>query len=161
MPSLQYSNNWVERKTGTLIVLADQVIQTLKQYRQSGITAREAGGVLLGLRRGQHIEVVEASAPTIFDERSRFSFVRKPAKHQKLARARWEESNGTVDHVGEWHTHPQQHPIPSFVDEKEWAAMQASRLDNNPMLGVIVGTKSLLVSIVYRSSIVRLEAIYD
>lgn len=159
MPGLQYSNNWVERKTGTLVVLRDEVIRTLRQYRQSGITAREAGGVLLGFRRGQHIEVLEASAPTIFDERSRFSFVRKPAKHQKLAQVRWEESNGTVDHVGEWHTHPQQHPIPSFVDEKEWKAMQFSRRDNSPMLGVIVGTKSLLVSIVYHSCIVRLEAI--
>jgi integrative and conjugative element protein (TIGR02256 family) len=158
---MQYNNTWIERSTGTLVVLPEEVIRTLQQYRQSGTTAQEAGGVLLGLRRGQHIEVVEASAPSVFDERGRFSFVRKSAKHQKLAKARWEQSNGTVDHVGEWHTHPQRHPSPSFLDVKEWRALQARRPDNSPMLGIIVGTKSLLVSIIYRSSLVRLEAIND
>jgi integrative and conjugative element protein (TIGR02256 family) len=161
MPCVQYNNTWLERSTGTLVVLSDGVIRILQRHRQSGLTTREAGGVLLGLRRGQHIEVVEASAPSVFDERGRFSFVRKSAKHQKLARARWEQSNGTIDHVGEWHTHPQRHPSPSFLDVKEWQALQARRRDNSPMLGIIVGTKSLLVSIIYRSSLVRLDAIND
>ena len=71
-----------------------------------------------------------------------------PFGHAAIALARWTGSQGTVRYLGEWHTHPEDHPQPSGLDRLEWIRLSARRLDKRPMLAVIVGRKSLYVELV-------------
>src|ERR1700730_6975363 len=67
----------------------------------------EAGGVLLGRYRGPHIEIMNCTTPLPEDLRTRFSFVWQDKGHQKAAIKEWLESGGSINFVGEWHTHPE------------------------------------------------------
>lgn len=45
------------------ILVPATIAKELDQYRQRELLQHEAGGVLLGLRRGPHIEVVKITTP--------------------------------------------------------------------------------------------------
>ena len=59
----------------------------------------------------------------------------------------------TVRYVGEWHTHPQDYPLPSGLDQTEWSKLSRTRADGRPMLEIIVGRKGLYVQLVPRAGI--------
>jgi integrative and conjugative element protein (TIGR02256 family) len=42
-----------------------------------------------------------------------------------------------MDYLGEWHTHPEEKPIPSFLDISEWRKICSARKER--MIFVIVG----------------------
>ncbi|WP_369075232.1 Mov34/MPN/PAD-1 family protein, partial [Aromatoleum toluclasticum] len=49
---------------------------------------------------------------------------------------------------GEWHSHPQDFPIPSGIDRSEWKWLASERKDKRPFLAVIVGNAVLHVELV-------------
>lgn len=120
------------------VLLEPPVVQIFDRYRQDLPHSPEAGGILLGYRRGHALHVIAASEPTSKDRRSRTAFERRPTGHRGLARAHWHVSGGTVDYLGEWHTHPEDHPRPSSVDRAAWRALAQQRAPL-AMLFVIVG----------------------
>jgi integrative and conjugative element protein (TIGR02256 family) len=144
VPRVQFHESWVDQSNGQFIVLQKSVITFLKSKRQFGERSTEKGGVLLGYRRGPHVEILIASPPHSADVKSRFSFLRRDPQHQALATSQWRKSNGLVHHVGEWHTHPQSFPQPSVIDERNW---QKLALERHPdwVVGVIVGRVGLWV----------------
>jgi integrative and conjugative element protein (TIGR02256 family) len=64
---------------------------------------------------------------------------------------RWKESKGLVRYIGEWHTHPQNHPTPSSIDLREWQQLAVDRHDGRPLLAVIVGCQDLHVEYMFGS----------
>jgi len=64
-----------------------------------------------------------------------------------LALDRWRATRGTVRYLGEWHTHPEDHPTPSGLDRSEWRRLATGRRDKRPQLSIIVGRKSLYVEL--------------
>jgi integrative and conjugative element protein (TIGR02256 family) len=143
MPRLRYVATWVAAEGD--VIFAPETLVIFEMFTQHK-HKREAGGILLGYRRGAHLDVVQATPPSIHDERRIVSFVRTPRVHQEIATSAWSNSGGRIDHVGEWHTHSERHPTPSFVDKCEWAKLAQQRSPSAPMLGVIVGTESLYVA---------------
>lgn len=123
--------------SNALLLIEPHVLQRLAAFRQLGQSSPEAGGILLGYRRGQHTHVSDVTVPTNRDVRRRFAFFRHATDHQRVATRRWKESGETMDYVGEWHTHPEDEPSPSGVDLQHWReiAIAASR----PMVFLIVG----------------------
>ncbi|WP_329602572.1 Mov34/MPN/PAD-1 family protein [Pseudomonas putida] len=117
--------------------------------RREGIDSKEAGGILLGHVRGEHLEIIEATEPTFWDRRFRFRFERMPYFHHKLAMKRWKESNGLVRYIREWHTHPHNLPSPSSTDLIEWKILAADRHDGRPLLALIVGCEGLHVEYMF------------
>ena len=107
-------------------------------YRQSTKAATEAGGVLLGTRRGPHFEIVEVTVPQMADLRTRFSFVRTGNVHRRLAGREWKRSGQRHGYLGEWHTHAEVTPTPSFVDRLGWQAL--FKQVRQPLIHVIIGT---------------------
>ncbi|EEW1813167.1 hypothetical protein D9H74_25210, partial [Escherichia coli] len=105
-------------------------------------------GLLLGSIHGNHMLIEQATFPTEWDKRSRNLFERMPFGHDAIALSRWTASKGTIRYLGEWHTHPEDHPHPSGLDRSEWNNLSENRLDKRPMLAVIVGRKSLYVELV-------------
>ena len=122
------------------VLVEGRALQVFSRHRQLHHCTSESGGILLGYRRGSHLHVTEATTPRESDKASRTRFFRSSAPHQRAALARWRGSGGTMDYVGEWHTHPECNPTPSTIDMRGWT--QASSTCKAPMLFVIVGTQN-------------------
>ncbi len=53
---------------------------------------------------------------------------------------RWKESDETMGYMGEWHTHPEDHPTPSGIDLRNWLDITVPRPE--PMVFLILGRRS-------------------
>ena len=124
------------------VLIEVSVLRVLAGHRQGHQSAPESGGILLGYRRGLHLHVTDATVPLDSDQASRTGFFRSAAPHQQAALMRWRESGGTMDYVGEWHTHPEHSPSPSMIDSHGWQRICSTR--KAPMLFVITGIQDRL-----------------
>ena len=145
---MQFLGSWATGDKGTLLHFSAATLQTFNQHIQGTDADCEAGGLLLGSVHGGHLLIEQATFPTAWDKRFRYLFERMPFGHEAIALSRWTASQGTVRYLGEWHTHPEDHPHPSGLDRSEWNRLSAQRRDKRPMLAVIVGRQSLYVELV-------------
>jgi integrative and conjugative element protein (TIGR02256 family) len=129
-----YQHPWMSKG---LILIEDSVLSVIGKYLQDNPNKTEAGGILIGYRRGAHLHVIEATTPLPLDRRSWCQFHRLDPGHQKIALTRWEESGHELDYLGEWHTHPEHYPTPSGIDKTEWAKLY--RGSDQPLVFLIVG----------------------
>jgi integrative and conjugative element protein (TIGR02256 family) len=130
------------RGNGGLVAFSDQAISVFGQYVQRRARDREAGGVLLGRRVIQSNDVVidEATEPAPDDSRARFRFFRRAEPAQKAVDRVWANSDGTVNYLGEWHSHPEDVPTPSGLDLSSWReTLVQARFEQDFLLFVIVG----------------------
>lgn len=144
---MQFLTSWATSDRRTLLHLSTTTLETFSQYIQNSDDACEAGGLLLGTVHGNHMLIEQATVPTKWDKRFRYLFERAPFSHEAIALSRWMTSQRTVRYLGEWHTHPEDHPHPSNLDRTEWQRLSAGRLDKRPLLAIIVGRKSLYVGL--------------
>ena len=122
-----------------LVTLSDEVTREIARFTRHPESGREAGGLLLGSYRGPHVEILKCTTPMLADVRTRFGFVRQDAGHQRAATAEWSQSGGAINFVGEWHTHPEGHPNPSFIDRSSWKKQMRTR-EPEPLVFLIGGT---------------------
>lgn len=113
------------------------VLQHVGRHRQSTPWATEAGGQLFGTINAEQVCVIEASGPYNGDERSRCRYRSNPTAAQRAIEDR--HKRGLL-YLGEWHTHAENHPSASVLDD---AAMHrlvsSSKLNSNALLMMIVG----------------------
>lgn len=145
---MQFVSGWTTPDKRILVNFDDKVLDVFRQHIQHLSSDAEAGGLLLGEVRGGHLNLVDATFPTAGDLRSRYSFERLPQGHAEAAQKMWSDSLGTVRYLGEWHSHPQDLPIPSGIDRSEWKRLTSERKDKRPFLAVIVGKAGLHVELV-------------
>jgi len=145
---MQFVSGWTTQDKRILVNFDDKVLEVFRQHIQHLSSDAEAGGLLLGEVRGGHLNLVDATFPTTGDLRSRYSFERLPQGHAEVALKMWSDSLGTVRYLGEWHSHPQDLPIPSGIDRSEWKRLASERKDKRPFLAVIVGKAGLHVELV-------------
>lgn len=131
------------RPNGGIVSIALAVTERLLSFRQLKNSSRESGGIILGrlLVDNDDVIVDEITSPGPKDFRSRFSFLRRRDSAQKRVNAAWIESKGMLVYLGEWHTHPEDVPTPSYsIDLKEWRriAKEAS-FEQDFLLFLIVG----------------------
>lgn len=134
---------WTNPFGGGYILLHHCVLEKIGRYRQLASGSREAGGLLLGYRRGPHLEIVDASVPFPRDRRRRTFFDRCDPGHEKYMLKHWTHSGKTMDYLGEWHTHPEASPRPSYLDISEWRSVL--RRARPPMAFVILGTSEMWI----------------
>ncbi|WP_123598204.1 Mov34/MPN/PAD-1 family protein [Pseudomonas frederiksbergensis] len=127
----------IDRATCHLVVISSEVLELISRYKQSAPDDCEAGGILIGVMHGPHLEITGATGPQQTDKRYRMRFRRSEAGHQFILNRRWENSGGTENYVGEWHTHPESDPQPSSIDLKEWS--RTSKRLGEPMIVIIGG----------------------
>ncbi|RKI75419.1 hypothetical protein D7V90_22940 [bacterium 1xD42-87] len=77
----------------------------------------ETGGILLGKfsRKKKIIEVDEIHEIKATNS-SCVTYRRNVDMAQKIIDKRWKETNGLLNYVGEWHTHPKMTALPSQAD---------------------------------------------
>lgn len=141
-------STWASPDRRILLNFSEPTLDVFSAHIQHRDADCEAGGLLLGTVHGVHLMIDEATAPTKWDKRLRYLFERTPLGHAGIALARWKASQGTVRYLGEWHTHPEDHPTPSSLDRSEWQRLANERKDKRPLLAVIVGRRSLRVELV-------------
>lgn len=122
------------------VVIMSEIVQQLNSYRQIHYSSTEAGGTLIGERRGHHIVVTHISEPGSNDVRSRTRIERKSVHHQQKVNDLFQLSDGFLVYLGEWHTHPEDFPQPSYIDIKSWLTGLSA---TEPMLMLIVGRKGI------------------
>ncbi|POR57243.1 hypothetical protein BKM23_24805 [Pseudomonas syringae pv. syringae] len=145
---MRFMTTWQRPLDEQFVYLSQNVLEIFERHVQSD-EGTEAGGILLGHVRGKHLEVLEASEPTRHDRRLRYFFERMIHGHKSLADRCWQETNGLVRYIGEWHTHPQEVPSPSHIDLDEWKTLAKSRADRRPLLAVVVGRQNLHVELMH------------
>lgn len=103
----------------TNLIISNLVIRKLNKYRQLG-RMKENGGILLGKIKADFSEFIiyDISEPCEKDKKFRYGFVRNKENAQKIINEVWKSSNGEVVYMGEWHSHPECNPKPSYVDNE-------------------------------------------
>ena len=127
------------------IIVAHQVVERITSDAARYAGRSERGGIFIGLRRGPHIEITEATLPMRWDMGSMFAFRRASRGHKEVAQKHWQASAHTMDWVGEWHSHPQDVPLPSTIDTSSWREITKRRAA--PMAFLIVGYSELWVGL--------------
>jgi integrative and conjugative element protein (TIGR02256 family) len=136
------------RKDGSGVGISEAALALLLSHRQLGRKDKEAGGVLLGryIRGCRDMVIDSLSVPGPKDWRTRTSFYRLREHHQKAIDEAWQSSRGTVNYLGEWHTHPESFPTPSNVDIWDWRRrLQEDTFDSGSLLFLIVGLEQMRV----------------
>src|SRR5579862_3615404 len=122
-----------------LVEVAEEVVETITAFSGPSENKKEAGGILLGFYRGPHVQIVHCTSPLPGDRRLWNFFDRSDPGHQGEALKHWRDSGRTMNYVGEWHTHPEAVPTPSFVDRRTWRKI-ARRHTIGPLVFAIRGT---------------------
>lgn len=148
------------------VLVYGSVIDKFHIYKQDN-NQNEACGILIGTHSidESKITITFATEPDYNDKRRKFSFKIKSSKHNKILQNRFSKSGNREVYLGTWHTHPEDHPIPSKCDTVDWLKQYSiNRNLFESMLFVIVGIKTnkwFLVNddgiIVLDSNLIRLE----
>lgn len=133
---------------GGKLKIGTKALTQMQKYIQNKFYKREAGGVLLGRYIINSLDVVidEVTTPMCGDRRGRFKFLRARRLHQKIIDRRWQQSEGTINYLGEWHTHPEPIPTPSKQDIRDWRRkFNEDFFDGNSLHFLILGIEGLIV----------------
>ncbi len=119
----------------------------------------ESGGILIGtLNHAMNkIMITDITEPQHEDRQSRFMFTRREKGHQDIMDTLWENSHYTKTYLGEWHTHNEPSPTPSFVDKRNWIKISERDKNSQWLFFIIVGTREIRVWTVIQGKIVALS----
>lgn len=123
--------------TSQALSIARLALQHVSRHRQLTPWATEAGGQLFGTLNAEQVCVIEASGPYAGDERSRYRYRSNPVAAQRAIEDR--HKRGLL-YLGEWHTHAEDYPSASGLDDDAMRRLIASsQLNSNALLLMIVG----------------------
>lgn len=134
-----------QRANGGRVKIPTRIQETIFKHKQTKCWHAESGGVIVGrfINEADYI-FDDVTTPSIYDVRSRFKFFRRSEIHQDFVNNVWSRSGGGVNYLGEWHTHPEMIPTPSFTDEQNWRKI-AKRVifEGDVLFFLIVGIREL------------------
>ncbi|MBF6618281.1 MAG: Mov34/MPN/PAD-1 family protein [Candidimonas sp.] len=119
------------------VLIAPEVIIYLRRRRQLTARAHEAGGQLFGTIDAAQVCVNVATGPYRGDERSRYRYRSDLKAAQRTIN---EQAKNGLLYLGEWHTHAEDRPDPSSLDDEAMRLLlKRSKLNSNSLLMMIVG----------------------
>jgi len=136
------------KSDGGKLEISNHALSRMLAFVQDTRCKPEAGGVLIGryIRNSPDIVIDEVTVPMAGDRKQRFSFWRSRQPHQQALDRSWLESGGTSTYLGEWHTHPENIPIPSDTDIKNWQArLKKDIFSGDSLFFIIISIKILRV----------------
>ncbi len=127
------------------IEVSAKALAHVRRYRQTSSRAKEAGGQLFGTITQALILVSTATGPYPGDERSRYQYRSHPVAAQ--AEIQVQSKAGRL-YLGEWHTHAEDYPGASGMDDEAMRLLLArSQLNSNSLLLLIVGRLAAVESL--------------
>ncbi|MGJ1234800.1 MULTISPECIES: Mov34/MPN/PAD-1 family protein [Sphingobacterium] len=128
------------------IVLHAQPLEILERFTQHSKKAPESGGIMLGKLINGEINILKLSVPTPLDKASRTNFERSKVGAQIILDYEFYNSNGQLTYLGEWHTHPERLPTPSYTDLYMLKdQFKHNKLQEDFVLLLIKGTEGLYI----------------
>jgi integrative and conjugative element protein (TIGR02256 family) len=124
------------------LTITEEVIIQINKFRQLP-GKNESGGVLLGKIRKDLSEyiITNISKPTKFDHSGPCFFIRSKKSAQPIIDELWKESEGETTYLGEWHSHAEKSPSPSYTDNillKK--SFSQNEVFGNILFMIIIGT---------------------
>ena len=137
------------------IKISIEVLEKMKIFIQDESHKLEAGGILIGHYLDDNkFSITDVSLPCKFDKSSRFNFTRSKKNAQNIINKIFKESNGKKIYLGEWHTHPEDYPTPSCMDNKSiLEQVQGNILNSEIIFMLIVGRNGIYISSVEKKGI--------
>jgi integrative and conjugative element protein (TIGR02256 family) len=94
----------------------------------------------MGMRRGAHIEITDATFQGQNDVATPSSFERLDERHASEIFTTWEAEHHRVALVGDWHSHPIGDGSPSGTDRRAWRKL--IECSKTACVGLILGASS-------------------
>lgn len=122
----------------------------------------ESGGIIVGKLNPAEKQVIatDITEPQKEDKCTKNTYKRAECGHQEIMDNLWKESGFVKTYIGEWHTHNQRMPHPSWIDRRNWLQISKRKQNSEWLLFVIVGTEQIGVWSVLDGEIVKMET-YD
>ena len=101
------------------LVIEDEVLSGIYKFNPINYK-NENGGILLGKfnkKKNTYI-ITNISTTNSKDRKGKCFFIRSKKEAQVIINRFWKESKGEINYLGEWHTHNEEYPTPSFIDKK-------------------------------------------
>ena len=137
--------NYAEHVEQPTVIIKNLAIESIIK-ESSRFYIRETGGILMGQIDKEKIIITHASGPGP-DAKHGFSGFRRDVWYcQEFINKVYDETNGRITYVGEWHKH-YNYPVPSHIDNDtmlEIASTPECRL-NQPLL-LIANSERLKLS---------------
>ena len=134
------------------IKIDNQVLGRIHTFCQIKKGMPEAGGILAGRQNisNNNIIIEHHTEPMYGDFQTRYRFTRKDPGHLSFFQELYNNSNGTIGYVGEWHmchmhTHPEDVPQYSMIDLKNWRKIYTNAETNQVQYHLIAGRKALVI----------------
>jgi integrative and conjugative element protein (TIGR02256 family) len=130
------------------IIISRSVLNLIEKFKQSSKKDNESGGILLGQVTDKEVFILKVTTPNKFDRASRCTFDCNKDAAQIIINYEFLNSGQKTIYIGEWHTHPENHPNPSCVDKEMINNQYFNNKLNEPFLILIIqGLKGLFVAI--------------
>lgn len=140
------------------VYISQSTIDIIERHKQNKRATPESGGILLGQVRGNEIFILKASTPNKFDKSSRNSFSCNKDAAQIIIDYEFLNSDKKTIYLGEWHTHPENFPTPSGIDQKMIKDQYFKNKLNEPFLMLLIqGRKERYFSIFDGKKIMKLN----
>lgn len=147
---------WLKKKQGKKVEplniatlqfeVKQEVLEQLRVYAQH--EGNEQCGILTGSKINHNTYRIAKVSPPCVVNNSRCGCVRDANKANAYIKEDYEKSERTRSYMGEWHTHPEPYPHPSWMDFSSIISnFDESILDYPFLIMVIVGTESLYFSV--------------
>lgn len=124
-----------------IINIDSKLVNELLSYRQKKDSDSETGGVLMGelYPNSNRIQITHILVCK-HTSNSRYGLELNVECLQKQMNEIWEKSKGTITYLGDWHTHPEFNPKPSYVDYRTFVKnYYKSKFEQNLLLYIILG----------------------
>ncbi len=144
----------------SMVFSIDEVVyQKWTSYIDNYNFAIESGGIIVGKLNPAKKQVIatDITVPQKEDKCTKNRYIRAELGHQEIMDNLWKESGFAKTYIGEWHTHNQRVPQPSWIDRRNWLQISKRRQNSIWLFFVIVGTEQLGVWTVIEGKIVKLE----
>lgn len=140
------------------IRLSDVVLNIFEKNKQINMSEKETGGQLFGELSGDVMFIKECSVTKGKTKGTRLSFLPERKREQEDI---YDFYKRDLHYLGDWHTHPQKYPNPSYTDENSMIKCFKSSKHNLPFfIMIVVGTllfpEGLSVNVVKRDYIERI-----
>lgn len=128
-----------------LLTINDEVFNKLNLYKQLYKNIPESGGLVLG-RTDIHgnTKIIDITEPQEGDIQKRYFFIRRDLNHKNLL---CEANKKCIYFKGNWHTHPQNIPSPSWTDLITWKKTLKKSKPGNSLYAffIIVGIREIRI----------------
>lgn len=128
------------------LIIKDDVLNAIYKFNPIDYK-HENGGVLLGkFNKEENTYIItNISTTNSKDRKGKYYFIRNKKQAQLVINKYWENSNGEINYLGEWHTHDEQYPTPSFVDKQLVKQMLNNKnIEINNVFMIILGNNENL-----------------